>query len=298
MMRRFCLTFISVGISVGISAGIFAGAMASPAHAQTASQVPLESQLYCSGMVTSDPVPADTYVISGEESYFRITYTDGKLVFLNKGASQGVKVGDQYDVIRADPSDYLQYEWFRDQNKLLKAMGTTYEDEGRIQVVNVQPNTSTAEVVFSCAYIQRGDILQPFVARPAPMIKPAEGFDIFAPPSGKAKAMIVTTKYYGELAQNGTIVYVNLGSGQGVKVGDYFRVFRFQGNSNETEYQTPNVAYQIFGFGSSPRPYSGAELPRDILGEGVVLRVSKNAATVLITLSKKQIYPGDYIELE
>lgn len=294
MMRRFCLTFISVGIS----AGIFAGAMASPAHAQTASQVPLESQLYCSGMVTSDPVPTDTYVISGEESYFRVTYTDGKLVFLNKGASQGVKVGDQYDVIRANQSDYLQYEWFRDQNKLLKAMGTTYEDEGRIRVVNVQQNTSTAEVVFSCAYVLRGDILQPFVARPAPMIKPAEGFDIFAPPSGKAKAMIVTTKYYGELAKDGTIVYVNLGSGQGVKVGDYFRVFRFQGNSNETEYQTPNVAYQIFGFGSSPRPYSGAELPRDILGEGVVLRVSKNAATVLVTLSKKQMYPGDYVELE
>lgn len=294
MMRRFCLTFVSVGIS----AGIFAGAMASQAHAQAASQVPLESQLYCSGMVTSDPVPTDTYVISGEESYFRITYSDGKLVFLNKGVSQGVKVGDQYDVIRANPSDYLQYEWFRDQNKLLKAMGTTYEDEGRIRVVNVQQNTSTAEVVFSCAYVLRGDILQPFVARPAPMIKPAEGFDIFAPPSGKAKAMIVTTKYYGELAKDGTIVYVNLGSGQGVKVGDYFRVFRFQGNSNETEYQTPNVAYQIFGFGSSPRPYSGAELPRDILGEGVVLRVSKNAATVLVTLSKKQMYPGDYVELE
>jgi hypothetical protein len=290
MMRRFCRTLISVGI--------FAGAMASQAHAQTASQVPLESQLYCSGMVTSDRVPADTYVISGSESYFRITYSDGKLVFLNKGASQGVKVGDQFDVIRANPMDLLTVEWFRDQSKLLKAMGTTYEDEGRIRVVNVQQNTSTAEVVFSCAYVLRGDILQPFVARPAPMIKPAEGFDIFAPPSGKSKAMIVTTRYYGELAKDGTIVYVNLGSGQGVKVGDYFRVFRFQGNSDETVFQTQNIAYQIFGFGSSPRPYSGAELPRDILGEGVVLRVSKNAATVLITLSKKQMYPGDYVELE
>jgi hypothetical protein len=121
---------------------------------------------------------------------------------------------------------------------------------------------------------------------------------MFAPPSGKSKATIVTTRYYGELAQNGTIVYVNLGSAQGVKVGDYFRVFRFQGNSNETEYQTPRIAYQIFGFGSSPRPYAGAELPRDVLGEGVVLRVGKNAATVLITLSEKEIFPGDYVELE
>jgi hypothetical protein len=286
MMRRFCLIVMC------------AGALTSQAHAQTASQVPLESQLYCSGMVTSDPVPTDTYVISGAESYYRITYSDGKLVFLNKGASQGVKVGDQFDVIRASPKDRLEFEWFRDQNKLLKAMGTTYQDEGRIRVVNVQPNVSTAEVVYSCEYVQRGDILQPFVSRPAPMIKPEEGFDVFAPPSGKAKAMIVTTRYYGQLAKDGTIVYVNLGSGQGVKVGDYFRVFRFQGNTTETEYQTPNIAYQIFGMGSSPRPYTGAELPRDILGEGVVLRVSKNASTVLITLSKRQMFPGDYVELE
>jgi hypothetical protein len=88
-MRRFC------------SILIFAGIMASLVHAQAGSPVPLESQLYCSGIVTSDPVPSDTYVISGAESYYRLTYSDGKLVFLNKGASQGVKVGDQFEVIRA-----------------------------------------------------------------------------------------------------------------------------------------------------------------------------------------------------
>ena len=285
MMRRFCFFLVFVGF------------MASLVHAQQAPML-LESQLYCSGIVTSDPVPTDTYIISGEESYFRVTYTDSKLVFLNKGASQGVKVGDEFEVIRPTPNDYVQYEWFQSQNRLLKAMGTTYEDEARVRVVNVQPNTSTAQVVFSCSYVERGDLALPFAARPTPMLKSDEGFDLFAPPSGKSKAMIVTTKYFGELAAYGTVVYVNLGSAQGVKVGDYFRVFRYQGNSSETEYQTVRVAYQIFGFGSTPRPYTGAELPRDVLGEGVVLQVGKNAATVLITLGKRQMYPGDYVELE
>jgi hypothetical protein len=285
MMRRFCFFLVFVGF------------MASLVHAQQA-PMPLESQLYCSGIVTSDPVPTDTYIISGEESYFRITYTNSMLVFLNKGASQGVKVGDEFEVIRPTPNDYVQYEWFQSQNRLLKAMGTTYEDKARIRVVNVQPNTSTAQVGFSCGYVERGDLVLPFAARPTPMLKSEEGFDLFAPPSGKSKAMIVTTRYFGELATNGTIVYVNLGSAQGVKVGDYFRVFRYQGNSNETVYQTPRLAYQVFGFGSTPRPYTAAELPRDVLGEGVVLRVGKNAATVLITLGKKQMYPGDYVELE
>lgn len=275
---------------------VFTGLVVSGARAQQGPVTP--DQLYCSGIVSSDAVPADTYVISGADSYFRVTFSDHKLVFINKGATQGVKVGDEFQVIRPVRGDELRYEWFKDQNKLLKAMGTTYEDEARVRVVNVQPNVSTAEVVFSCGYVERADLAQPFAPRPAPMLKSEEAFDIFAPPSGKSKAMIVTTRYFGQLAADGRIVYVNLGSAQGVKVGDFFRVFRYQGNSSETEYLTPRVAYQIFGFGSTPRPYTGAELPRDVLGEGVVLRVSKNAATVLITVSKKQMYPGDYVELE
>lgn len=277
---------------------VFTGLMVSAAKAQQAPATPGEDEVYCSGIVTADSVPAGTYVISGADSYFRVTFSDHKLIFINKGASQGVKVGDEFQVVRPLSGDPVRYEWFKDQNKLLKAMGTTYEDEARVRVVNVQQNVSTAEIVFSCGYLQRGDLALAFTPRPTPELKSSEGFDIFAPPSGKAKAMIVTTKYFGEAGANGKIVYVNLGSAQGIKVGDYFRVFRFQGNDSDTEFQTPHVAYQIFGFGSTPRPYTGAELPRDILGEGVVLRVSKNAATVLITLSKTQMYPGDYVELE
>jgi len=275
-----------------------AALMPSLGHAQTASFTPLENQIYCSGIVTSDPVPTDTYVISGEESYFHIIYAEGRFVFLNKGASQGVKVGDQFEVVRPASADLVPYEWFKSQNLLLKAMGTTWEDEARLTVVNVQRDTSTAQVVFSCGYVQRADIVLPFTPRPAPMLKSDENFDIFAPPSGKSKAMIVTTRYFGELAGNGRVVYVNLGSAHGVKVGDYFRVFRFQGNNSENVYQTPHVADQIYGLGSTARPYADEELPRDVLGEGIVLRVAKNASTVLITVSKKQMYPGDYAEIE
>jgi hypothetical protein len=286
MMRRwsYCLAIMAL--------------MSSGAFAQEARNEPNESQVYCSGIVTSDPVPGDTYVISGQNSYFRATFSDHKLVFINKGSSQGVKIGDEFQVVRPVAGDYLGFEWFTSQNKLLKGMGTTYEDEARLRVVNVQPNISTAEIVFSCNYVERGDIVLPFSARPAPALKPAANFDIFAPASGKPKATVVTTKNFGELGAQGKVVYVNLGSAQGVNVGDYFRIFRYEGNNTESEFQTPHIAYQVFGFGSAPRPYTSAELPREILGEGVVLRVSKNAATVLVTLSKEQIYPGDYVELE
>lgn len=286
MMRKALYTLIFVSI------------MAPAGRAQETPRTPNEDQIYCSGFVTSDAVPTETQVITGSESNYRFVFTQGRYVFVNKGSSQGVKVGDEFQIVRPAPSDYLKFQWFESQDRLLRAMGTTYEDEARVRVVNVQPNLSTAQIVSSCGYVQRGDIALPFMQRPAPPIKPEESFDRFAPASGKSKAMIVTTRSYGQIGANGKIVYVNLGSAQGVKAGDYFRVFRYQGNNEETVYQTPKIATHIFGFGSSSRPYSGAELPRDVLGEGVVLNVSKNAATVLITFGATAIYPGDYVELE
>jgi hypothetical protein len=177
-------------------------------------------------------------------------------------------------------------------------MGTTYEDIGRIRVVHVEADTSTAEIVASCDYMQRGDLIQAFAQRPAPPYKPAGTMDLFAPATGKGQAMVVTTRGFGQLAAAGTIVYVNLGSLQDVKVGDYFRVFRYQGQRHATAYQNRGTAYKQWGLGSTPRPYGWADLPRDILGEGIVLRVGPNASTVLLTASQREIYVGDYVEIE
>ncbi len=53
-----------------------------------------------------------------------------------------------------------------------------------------------------------------------------------------------------------------------------------------------------YGFGSAPERYSWNDLPREILGEGIVLSVTKNSSTVLITYSSSTIYSGDYVEVE
>jgi hypothetical protein len=39
-------------------------------------------------------------------------------------------------------------------------------------------------------------------------------------------------------------------------------------------------------------------LPREVLGEGIVINVSRNSATVLLTYSRSGIYAGDYVEVE
>jgi hypothetical protein len=147
------------------------------------------SAIYCSNFVTADKV-ADTTVISGEEARSKVVFSLRDLVFLSKGSSQGVHVGDKYSVVRPE-KDPLNVQWFKWQDKLMKAMGTYYRDIGQVTVVNVQPNVSTAEVTFSCDYMQRGDLIRAWQERPSPPFKPAAKFDQFAPVSGKSVGMLV-----------------------------------------------------------------------------------------------------------
>jgi hypothetical protein len=93
-------------------------------------------------------------------------------------------------------------------------------------------------------------------------------------------------------------VFINLGSAQGVQVGDYFRVFRYQGNRSEYAYQLDHTASKVYGFGSTPVAYTWNDLPRQVLGEGIVLRAGPNSSTVMLTDSREEIWAGDYVELE
>ncbi len=236
-------------------------------------------------------------LVSGEQSNYKITFTRGDYVHINRGQDKGVRVGDRFTVVRPD-KDPTDVPWFKWQVKLLKSMGTPYVDLGQVRVVNVQSKVSVAQVTFSCGFMQRGDILEPYEDRPAPPYKDPAAFDHFAPISGKPVAMLVAGKDYGQVFGKLSPVYVNLGTNQGVKVGDYFRIFRYQGSMAETVPQTKDYQYALYGFGSAPSRYSWNDLPREVLGEGIVINVSRNSSTMIITFSSIETYAGDYVEIE
>jgi hypothetical protein len=292
MRKRISYRILAIGLRLGLGVAMCTGV----ARAQRAPAGLSEVNVYCSGMVTDQAVPSDTYLISGEDSSYRITFTPGDAVYINRGADQGVKVGDEFEVIR-HVHDIMPVLWFKFQPKLSQAMGANYADIGRVRVVNVLPKTSVAEVGLSCDLLQRGDIVRPFQTRPFPTLHNVK-FDPFAPPSGKKLAMVVTTKDYGVISGVGGIVYVNLGSAQGVQAGDYFRIFRYQGSSNDLLYQERNTAFKMYGFGSTPVAYQWDNLPRQVIGEGIVLRTGPNSSTVMVTNSRNEISVGDYVEIE
>jgi hypothetical protein len=256
-----------------------------------------KTTVYCSGFYTNENVADDLRLVSGEQSEYKLTFTYGDIVFLSKGSSQGVKEGDRFSVVRQD-RDPLRVPWFKWQEKLTSAMGTHYADLGELEVIKVQPNVAIAKVSGSCDLMQRGDIVRPFVERPAGPYKDAAVLDTLAPVSGKAVAMVVRGRDTAQLVGRWDTIYVNLGASQGVKVGDYFRIFRHQGTRIQTVPIERDYQDRLYGYGSNPKHYSWNDLPREVLGEGIVLNASPNAATVLITASRTDIYSGDYVELE
>ena len=270
---------------------------------------PSPHDLYCNGTITNEDVPKDTYVITGEGSNYKITFTEGDYVYLNKGAGQGVKVGDTYSVIRK-VEDPTEIDWSKWQNQIIRRMGTWWEDEGRVTVTVVNPDTSIATVSNSCNYVQRGDTLLPFHERPAPPLKSEDHFDRFAPTSGKAMAMVMIGKAFQISFGTNDVFFVNLGSAQGVKVGDYFRIFRYTGTQHETAYQTRDFAFdaatndtiygRVYGFGvtGDKKKWNWQNTPREVIGEGIVLRTGTNSATILTTYTLRDFYVGDYVEIE
>jgi hypothetical protein len=286
-LAALCLAaFAGTGVCYGQSAQATAGSTLQPGY----------STVYCSGFLKDTKLPGDLYVISGEEPGYRMVFAQRGNVYINQGSDKGVRVGDRFMVMRQN-QDPMGVDWFKGQTKITRAMGILYSDIGQLRVVNVQRKVSVAEVVFSCRDMLRGDIVRPFEERPIPPYKEIGTFDHFAPVSGKPVGMVVNSSSFQQSQGQGATVYVNLGAAQGVKVGDYLRVFRYQGKDVETVPQTPGYAYQIYGFGSSPTRYEWKDLPREVLGEGIVLNASRNAATVFLTFSSSGIYSGDNVEI-
>jgi hypothetical protein len=289
-MRRIALT---AALLIAFGALGAAAQNAPPGPVWTATR----ADIWCAGQVTTEEIPYDTYVISGEEADPKTVFSRGDYLYVNKGSSQGAQIGDEYMIMRPVKEE-TPVPWFHGERQLAREMGRQWKDVGRARVVVVHPDVSIVRVGYACDYIQRGDTVRPAVEYPAPAFKPVKDFDRFAPPSGKAQGRIVRGKDYYVSHGRGSVVYINLASKDGVKPGDYVRIFRDTAANYGTVYQLGNLQERVYGFGKTPRRYERKDVPREVLGEGVILRTTASSSTVLLFNSVREIYQGDSVEVE
>ena len=265
--------------------------------AQVPVRTPIPADMYCSGLVTRQAPPSDTVLITGEGSDIKLTFQEGDYVYINKGEGQGVHVGDEFSVIRP-VDDPTRTPWFNQEFSIMHAIGTLWEDEGRVKVVVVHPNTSVAQIENSCEYLQRGDVALPFAQRPAPQLKPEDKFDRFARAQRQSQS-------HGRLRQTfpADLWLRRRGLREprqraGRESGRLFPRLPLYRAAKRIRLSDAAHGFRVFGFGAVSKNYKWDNVPREVLGEGIVVRTSENASSVIITFALREVYAGDYVELE
>jgi len=270
---------------------------------------PTYADLYCAGFISKHMLPDSNYIQGGLETPTTTKFDRGDIVYL-KGT--GYTAGAEYEVIRA-LQDINKYEMFPGQQKVLKETGQPYEEVGRVKIIDTRSHAAIAQVEYSCDGINPGDTAIPFAEKQAIAPHGPIRFDRFLPAAaGKSAGRIVMAKDFDSQLGTGGKVYINVGSNQNVKIGDYFRVVRSYESdlkdpvdslsfraaiAEDTQKKMPSFDPQMFEKANGPVIHV-RDLPRRAVGEIVILGVTDTTATGMIVFANENVMPGDGVELD
>jgi hypothetical protein len=270
-------------------------------------QTPSVADLYCAGFLRK-PEPKNNFVAGGTESPFNTNFANGEAIYLH---GKGYEVGQQYTIIR-ELRDPNRYELYSGQFAAVKAAGRPYEELARVRIIDSRPHMAIARIEFSCDSVAPGDLVVPFEEKKLVNFHPPLRFDRFALSNGQASGRILMAKDFDSELGTGGTVYVNIGSNQGVKVGDFLRAERlpsavthdpvdslsFRANSYEmTQNEPPIINPSLLDRGHGPVIHT-EDTPRRGVGEIVILGTTPTTSTGMIVFSLEPIHVGDTVELD
>ena len=235
-------------------------------------------------------------------------FTRGDIVYLE---GNGYTAGAEYEVIR-ELRDVNEYEMYPGQKKLMKETGQPYEEVGRVKVIDTRNKTAIAQIEYACDGVNPGDTTIPFAEKPALSFHTPMHFDRFLPASSKVSGRIVMGKDFDSELGTGQKLYLNIGSNQGVKIGDFFRAVRsYEADlkdpvdslsfkaaiAEDTQKKVPSVDPAMFTKGNGPVIHV-RDLPRRAVSEIVIIGVTDTTATGMIVFSLEDTHAGDSVELD
>jgi hypothetical protein len=269
---------------------------------------PTYADLYCAGFISRQILPDANFIAGGLQTPTTTKFNRGDVVYL-KGT--GYAAGAEYEIVR-ELRDINEYEIFEGQKKLLKETGQPYEEVGRVKVIDTRSKTAIAEVEYSCDGINPGDTAIPFAEKQTVPFHGPIRFDRFLPASAKTSGRIVMAKDFDTQMGTGQKVYINVGSKQGIKIGDYFRAVRtyeadlkdpvdslsFRAQmAEDTQKRPATFDPEMFEKGNGPVIHV-RDLPRRAVGELVIIGVTDTTATGMIVFANEEVHAGDAVELD
>lgn len=279
------------------------------------------SESDCGGFIEQAQQQAAGQIVGAEQEAVRGVFAEGDLVFVDLGTQGGARVGQEFSVVR--PRGRFRSKFSRKSGSL----GVYSQEVGRLRVERVRDRVSVARVMVACGDMLLGDLLRPVVSREVPSARPEVALDRFAEPTGKQTGRIVLARDGREIVSRDDVIFIDLGSEDGLKAGDYLTVFRPIGHGTFVEYDEEIAANARRGFES--REFRGGQhsnqakrvkdvdgsmygptvktpeikrsrpsVPRKVVGEVVVLRVEGRTATAVVTRVAQEIHTGDAVEVQ
>jgi hypothetical protein len=287
-----------------------------------------KSSLYCAGYIHYNRLPPMPEIVGAVEEQEQRNFANGDVVYINAGSRQGITEGQSFQIIR--PRGDVKGV----HKQKLGYLGTYVQEVGQLQVFKVLENTSAARIIFTCNMIVLGDLLAPIPDRESPLQRAEGDLDRFAEPSGKQTGRLMMARENREMPTQNDIVYIDLGSEDQIKAGDYLTIYRPLGTGNITRVDNEELArnratgfqsdrFRGGGFSNQAsrakdstafvnaegryrhRPITSKEvkkdrppMPRKIVGEMVVINVQTRTATAIITRVITEVHTGDRVEVQ
>lgn len=212
------------------------------------------------GFVTPHELEAAGEIV-GSAASGRTIFAEHDTVFVNLGANSGVKEGDQFNIYKKETKVY--------DPETDKFLGYRIKILGRLKITRVEPDVSTATITHSYEEIRIKDKLVPY----EPSVNTIDLNLASTPING----YIICGKHDLTIYGENDIVYVDRGSNEGVQVGNTFVIYK-----DRKPVEDP-VTHRMLN------------LPKEILGKLLIIKVQADTATAIITKSVKEISIGDKI---
>ena len=287
-----------------------------------------KSGMLCAGFIRYQKLAQTPEIVGGEQEQEQRLYAEGDVVYVNAGSQEGVKQGQQFQIIRPR-GDVKGVHRNKDGY-----LGTYVQEIGQLEVFKVNAHTSAAQITLSCDSALFGDLLTPVPDRVAPLERPDINIERFSDPTGKATGRLMMAKDSREMLARSDVVYIDLGSEDSIKEGDHLTIFRPLGTGNLKGVDNEESArgrmngfqsdvYRGGGFGSQAtrakdstafvdtegryryKPITTREvkrnrpdMPRKVVGEMVILNVQTRTATAIITRTVAEVHTGDWVEVQ
>ncbi len=242
----------------------------------------------------------------------------GDMVYVNLGSKDDVLPGDEFAILY--PREHLALNpaelKFQRNDVLLhpttgEKLGIPMKMSGRLRIVLLGDDVSTAVITRACDVIEAGAELMPFTEVPIPLVRRKEREPRVLSLPQEGRGSIVWIEDRRSAGGQGTLVSIDLGSDHGVMPGDVFRVFREGSYSpfvevdhlggwwdrhnakRQAKRRRPMKDRTIYG-----KQEPVAMTPPRIHGELVVLYTQHGTATARVISTTREVFVGDRIVYE